>query len=63
LYAVDLAGNAANPKTVYFNVDSPTFPVIPLITVAAVVMSLGLGLLFYFKKRVSQESLTKKQVL
>jgi hypothetical protein len=54
LYAADLAGNTATPKTLFFSVDLPeSFPIMPvtasIATVAAV--SFGLGLLAYFKKR------------
>lgn len=54
LYAADLAGNTAIPKTLFFSVDLPeSFPIMPvtasIATVAAV--SFGLGLLAYFKKR------------
>jgi hypothetical protein len=50
LYATDLAGNAADPKALFFSVDLPeSFPIIPVIAVIAVVV--GVGLLVYFKKR------------
>jgi hypothetical protein len=54
LYAADLAGNAAAPKTLVFNVDLPeSFPVVPVAASIATVaiVSFGLGLLVYFKKR------------
>jgi hypothetical protein len=51
LYAADLAGNAAEPKTLFFNVDLPEpFPIIPVIAVLAVAV-VGIGLLVHFKKR------------
>ena len=50
LYASDLAGNDANPKTLHFTVAAfPIVPVVAAITTAA--LSCGLGLLIYFKKR------------
>ena len=53
MYAADLAGNAAEPKTLFFNVDLPE--PFPVATVAAVsgtsVAIIGVGLLVYFKKR------------
>jgi len=54
LYAADLAGNAADPKTLFFSVDVPEpFPVVPVTTAFATVaiVLLSVGLLFYFKKR------------
>jgi hypothetical protein len=53
LYATALAGNAAEPKTLFFSVDVPEpFPVVPVTTafatVAIVLLSVGL---VYFKKR------------
>ena len=51
LYASDLAGNAAEPKTLFFNVDLPeSFPVVPVAAAVAVVVVVGLGLLVYFAK-------------
>ena len=51
LYAADLAGNAAEPKTLFFNVDlSESFPVVPVAAAVAVVVVVGLGLLVYFAK-------------
>lgn len=52
LYAADLAGNAAAPKTLFFNVDLPepfptTFVIVPVITVSV----FSLGLIVNFKKR------------
>jgi hypothetical protein len=50
LFATDLAGNVADPKTLFFSVDLPeSFPIIPIIAVIAV--AVGGGLLIYFKKR------------
>ena len=54
LYAADLAGNNATPKTLFFTVDLPeSFPIMPVTaSIAAVaIVSFGLGLLVYFKKR------------
>ena len=54
LYAADLAGNAAAPKTLFFSVDLPeSFPVVPVAASIATVaiVSFGLGFLAYFKKR------------
>jgi hypothetical protein len=54
LYATALAGNAAEPKTLFFSVDVPEpFPVVPVTTAFATVaiVLLSVGLLFYFKKR------------
>lgn len=52
MYAVDLAGNAAEPKTLFFNVDLPeTFPVSSVAAVSgASVTIFGAGLLVYLKK-------------
>jgi hypothetical protein len=62
LYASDLAGNNATPKTLHFTVAA--FPVVPIVAaIATAAVSCGLGLLIYFKKRVGQETLTKKRVL
>jgi hypothetical protein len=54
LYAADLAGNAAAPKTLFFSADLPeSFPIMPVTASIATVaiVSFGLGLLAYFKKR------------
>jgi hypothetical protein len=53
LYAADLAGNVAEPKTLLFNVDLPeSFPVVQVATVPAIAIVLvGAGLIIYFKKR------------
>jgi hypothetical protein len=56
LYAADLAGNAADPKTLFFSVDLPeSFPiaaVAPATASAAVAIVLvGASLVVYFKKR------------
>jgi hypothetical protein len=54
LYAADLAGNAAAPKTLFFNVDLPeSFPVAPVATASAAfaIVLVGAGLVVYFKKR------------
>jgi hypothetical protein len=52
LYATDLAGNTAEPKTLFFNVDLPeSFPIIPTAASIAIVAIAGVGLLVYFKKR------------
>jgi hypothetical protein len=54
LYAADLAGNAAAPKTLFFSVDLPeSFPIMPVTASIATVaiVSFGLGLLVYLKKR------------
>jgi hypothetical protein len=53
LYASDLAGNVATPKTLFFNVDVPELflaSLIPAFSVAIVAV-VGVGLLVYFKKR------------
>ena len=52
LYAADLAGNAAEPKTLFFNVDLPDpFPVAAAATASgASVVIVGAGLLVYMKK-------------
>ena len=53
LYAADLAGNAASPKTLFFSVDLPEpFPTMPVTASIATVatVSFSLGLLAYFKK-------------
>jgi hypothetical protein len=57
LYAADFAGNAAAPQTVFFNVDLPeSFPTMPVTASIATValVSFGLGILAYFKKRKRQ---------
>jgi hypothetical protein len=54
LYAVDLAGNTATSKTLFFSVDLPEpFPTMPVTASIATValVSFGLGLLVYFRKR------------
>jgi len=53
LYAVDLAGNAAEPKTLFFNVDLPvTFPVAPVEAASGTSVAIvGAGLLVHMKKR------------
>jgi hypothetical protein len=54
LYAADLAGNTATPKTLFFGVDLPEpFPTMPVTASIATValVSFCLGLLVYFKKR------------
>jgi hypothetical protein len=49
LFATDAAGNIGSSETMYFTVDVPEPPVVPVIAVAAIVI--GVGLLVYFKKR------------
>jgi hypothetical protein len=53
LYAADLAGNAAEPKTMFFNVDLPEpFPLARVTTASgASVAIIGAGLMAYTKKR------------
>jgi hypothetical protein len=53
LYAADLAGNAAEPKTLFFTIDLPEpFPVATAATASvATVAVLCAGLIVYFKKR------------
>jgi hypothetical protein len=53
LYAADLAGNVADPKTLFFIVDVPEpFPIVPVAAASiASVTFLCAGLLVYFKKR------------
>jgi hypothetical protein len=53
LYAADLAGNTATPKTLFFSVDLPEpFPVVPVAAASvATAIVVGVGLLVYFKKR------------
>jgi hypothetical protein len=52
MYAVDLAGNTAEPKTLFFKVDLPeTYPVAPVAAASgASVAIVGAGLLVYMKK-------------
>jgi hypothetical protein len=53
LYAADLAGNAADPKTLFFSVDLPeSFPVATAAKASAAVSIVlaGVGLLVHFKK-------------
>lgn len=52
LYAADLAGNAAEPEKLFFNVELPEpFPIITLATASGgSVAIIGAGLLVYFKK-------------
>jgi hypothetical protein len=53
LYAADLAGNVAEPKTLPFNVDLPeSFPAVPAATASAsvAIVSACAGLLIYFSK-------------
>jgi hypothetical protein len=54
LYAADLAGNAAAPKTLFLSVNLPEpFPIMPVTASIATValVSFGLGVLVYFEKR------------
>jgi hypothetical protein len=53
LYAIDLAGNAAKPKTLFFNVNLPEpFPLATVTTASGVsVAIIGAGLMVYTKKR------------
>jgi hypothetical protein len=52
LYASDLAGNAATPKTLFFNVDVPEpFPTLVTAVSVAIVAVVCTGLLLCFKKR------------
>jgi LPXTG-motif cell wall-anchored protein len=54
LYAADLAGNTADPNTLFFSVDVPEpFPVVPVTTAFAsvAIVLVSAGLLLYFKKR------------
>jgi hypothetical protein len=51
LYAADLAGNPATPQTVSFTVDSPQNYLILASIAATATVSVGLGVLLYFKKR------------
>jgi hypothetical protein len=50
-YATDLAGNTAAPQTLFFNVDSPESYIILASVATIALVSFGLGLLLYFKKR------------
>ena len=51
VYALDKGGNMGASETMYFSVEEP-FPVAPVATASlATVAVLGVGLLFYFKKR------------
>jgi hypothetical protein len=50
VYAIDEFGNAGVSETVYFSVDVP-FPTILVIASVITVAIVGVGLLFYFKKR------------
>ena len=61
VYASDLAGNAATPKTLFFNVNAPEpFPIIPVTASIATAgtVSLCLGLLMYFKKHKTLQNTT-----
>ena len=51
IYASDLAGNAATPTTIYFNVDSPTFLITAIAASVATVAVISLVLIIYLKKR------------
>ena len=54
LYAADLAGNSADPKTLFFNVDLPEpFPIVAVAasSAAVAIVLVGAGLLVYLKKR------------
>ena len=51
LYAADLVGNPASPKTLFFNVNAPeSFPVVSVIAISVVASGVIAGLMFYFKK-------------
>ena len=51
LYVFDSVGNAASPKTIFFNVNAPeSFLFVPVISVSIVAVIVGVGLLVYFKK-------------
>jgi hypothetical protein len=62
LYAADLAGNAAEPKTLFFNVNLPeTFPVVPVAAASAASVAVAVaGLLVYLRRRNHGENLVKK---
>ena len=49
LFATDAAGNIGSSETMYFTVDVPEPPIVPVIAVASIVI--GISLLVYFKKR------------
>ena len=52
IYAIDTFGNEASSETITFSVALEFFPTAPVIAVsAAMVVVVGLSLLFYFKKR------------
>lgn len=53
LYVADLAGNAASPKALFFNVNSPEpFPIVPVAAVAVAVIALAMVLsLLLFRRR------------
>ena len=52
LYVADLAGNAASSKPLFFTVNSPAFPFVPVAMVAIISsILLCVGLLVSFKKR------------
>jgi hypothetical protein len=58
LYVADLAGNAASPKTLFFNVNSPEpFPIVAAAAAFISPIALCAGLLVYFKKRKRQASI------
>ncbi len=61
LYAVDMAGNWADPQTVYYEIAfnlgpvPEPFPVVPVTVAAVVAVAVaGVGLLVYFKKRAKR---------
>jgi hypothetical protein len=51
-YATDLAGNDATSETVFFGVDKPAFPTVPVVAVSAVsVGALAAGLLLFTRRK------------
>jgi integral membrane sensor domain MASE1 len=51
VYATDKLGNIGASETIYFNVEKPPTALIAFVVIIVAVVSVGLGLIVYFKKR------------
>lgn len=61
VYAQDNFGNKSMSETVFFNVNAPTFPSVPIIVASVVTIGLtATGLIVYFKKHKPDTELDKK---
>lgn len=60
VYAQDDFGNKGMSETVFFNIDAPTFPLVPIIVASVVTIGLtATGVLVYFRRRKGSQQISK----